>query len=78
MQTMNINGPRLLAQLQALAAIGRTETNACCRLALTDEDKQGRDLVVGWMKDLGMSISVDPIGNILACVLAHTQSSRPL
>lgn len=61
---MNINGPRLLDQLNTLAKIGRTETNACCRLALTDEDKQGRDLVIQWMKDLGMSVSIDPIGNI--------------
>ena len=61
---MHINGPRLLAQIETLAEIGRTETNACCRLALTDEDKKGRDLVIGWMKDLGMSVSVDPVGNI--------------
>ncbi len=60
----SINGPRLLQQLQILADVGRTDTGACCRLALTDEDKQGRDLVVGWMKELGMTISVDPIGNI--------------
>lgn len=64
MHTLQINGPRLLAQLQTLADIGRTETNACCRLALTDEDKAGRDLVVDWMKALGMSVCVDPIGNV--------------
>ncbi len=60
----SVNGARLLQQIQTLADIGRTETKACCRLALTDEDKQGRDLVVGWMKALGMTVSVDPIGNI--------------
>jgi N-carbamoyl-L-amino-acid hydrolase len=60
----SINGPRLLQQIQTLAEIGRTDTGACCRLALTDEDKQGRDLVVNWMKDLGLAISIDPIGNI--------------
>lgn len=64
MHTLQINGQRLLDQLETLADIGRTETNACCRLALTDEDKQGRDLVVNWMKELGMSVCVDPIGNI--------------
>ena len=63
-RSMQINGQRLLSQLETLAAIGRTETNACCRLALTDEDKQGRDLVAGWMKELGMAVSVDPVGNI--------------
>ena len=60
----SINGPRMLQQIQTLAEIGRTDTGACCRLALTDEDKQGRDLVVRWMKELGMTISIDPIGNI--------------
>ena len=60
----SINGPRLLQQIQTLAEIGRTDTGACCRLALTDEDKQGRDLVVRWMKELGMTLSIDPIGNI--------------
>jgi len=61
---LSINGPRLMRQLAQLAEIGRTETNACCRLALTDDDKLGRDLVVGWMKELGMSVTIDPIGNI--------------
>jgi N-carbamoyl-L-amino-acid hydrolase len=59
-----INGPRLMRQLEQLAEIGRTETNACCRLALTDDDKLGRDLVVSWMKELGMAVTIDPIGNI--------------
>lgn len=59
-----INGPRLVRQIEQLAEIGRTETNACCRLALTDDDKLGRDLVVGWMKELGMAVTIDPIGNI--------------
>ena len=59
-----INGPRLIDQLQQLAKIGRTETNACCRLALTDDDKRGRDLVVHWMTELGMTVTVDPVGNI--------------
>lgn len=62
--SLAINGPRLLDQLRQLADIGRTPTNACCRLALTDDDKLGRDLVVRWMKDLGMAVTVDPVGNI--------------
>jgi N-carbamoyl-L-amino-acid hydrolase len=53
-----------MRQLEQLAEIGRTETNACCRLALTDDDKLGRDLVVRWMKELGMAVTIDPIGNI--------------
>ena len=34
------------------------------RLALTDEDKQARDLFVQWLKELGLEITVDEMGNI--------------
>lgn len=58
------DGARLLARLAALADIGRTGFGACCRLALTDDDRRGRDLVVGWMRELGLQVSIDPIGNV--------------
>jgi N-carbamoyl-L-amino-acid hydrolase len=34
------------------------------RLALSDEDKAGRDLLVGWMREAGLAVTVDAIGNI--------------
>jgi len=57
---------RLLARLGALAEIGDTGDGGCARLALTDEDREGRDLVVGWMHDLGLDVTVDGIGNVVA------------
>lgn len=54
----------LLGNLEALAAIGALDGGGCARLALTDEDKAGRDLVVGWMKALGLAVTVDAIGNV--------------
>ena len=58
---------RLSERLAALAAIGAIEgTEGSARLALTDEDKAGRDLVVTWMTDLGLNITVDGIGNVIA------------
>jgi len=62
--SVSINGERLLGRLNALADIGRTDTGACCRLALTDADKAGRDQVVAWMRELGLAVHVDPIGNV--------------
>src|SRR5690606_30992695 len=67
--TMNIedlkpDAERLLERLEQLAEIGRADNNACCRLALTDDDRRGRDLVVGWMRELGLEVSVDRIGNV--------------
>ena len=64
---LSINTDRLLQRLADLAAIGAIEgTEGCARLALTDEDKEGRDLVVTWMKDLGLTVTVDGIGNVIA------------
>jgi beta-ureidopropionase / N-carbamoyl-L-amino-acid hydrolase len=57
---------RLSARLAELAAIGDTGDGGCCRLALTDEDRRGRDLVVAWMEDLGLDVSIDAIGNVVA------------
>ncbi len=56
---------RLLARLDALAQVGAIEGGGVSRLALTDADKAGRDLVVSWMKDLGLTVTIDRIGNIV-------------
>ena len=60
---LRINGERLWASLMELAKIGATPKGGVCRLTLTDLDKQGRDLVIGWAKDAGMSVTIDKIGN---------------
>ncbi len=65
MSALQIDGARLLGRLQALAAVGAIEGGGVCRLALTDADKAGRDLVVAWMRELGLSVSIDRIGNVL-------------
>ena len=60
-----IDGARLLTALDELAQIGALDAGGCARLALSDEDKAGRDLVVGWMKALGLEVQIDAIGNVL-------------
>lgn len=62
---VRIDGRRLLARLEELAAVGSTGDGGCCRLALTDADRDGRDLVVTWMRDLGLEVSVDGVGNVI-------------
>ena len=61
-----INTQRLLDRIQALGQIGALEGGGVCRLALSDEDRAGRDLVLQWMQDLGLEISIDGIGNVIA------------
>jgi beta-ureidopropionase / N-carbamoyl-L-amino-acid hydrolase len=62
---LRVNGPRLASRLNELAGVGAIPGGGSCRLALTDADKAGRDLVVGWMRDLGLAVSVDAIGNVI-------------
>jgi N-carbamoyl-L-amino-acid hydrolase len=61
-----INTQRLWQSLMDLAQIGATPKGGVCRLALTDLDKQARDLFIKWCEDAGCTVSVDAIGNIFA------------
>lgn len=63
---LKINGERLWASLMAMAEIGATVRGGSCRLALSDEDKAGRELFAHWCREAGMSLSVDAIGNLFA------------
>ena len=63
---LRIDATRLLSRLDELARIGSTGDGGCARLALTDADRHGRDLVVTWMRDLGLTVTVDGIGNVVA------------
>ena len=62
---LRIDGARLCLRLDELAVRGMQPDGSCARLALTDDDRDGRDLVVMWMKDLGLDITIDAIGNVI-------------
>jgi N-carbamoyl-L-amino-acid hydrolase len=49
-----------------LAKLGATAKGGVCRLALTDLDRQARDLFVQWCEEAGCTVSVDAVGNIFA------------
>jgi len=61
---IRVDGNRLWNSLMELARIGATDKGGVCRLALSDLDRQGRDLVCAWARELGCSVRVDAIGNI--------------
>ncbi|MDR6600623.1 N-carbamoyl-L-amino-acid hydrolase [Achromobacter deleyi] len=63
---LRVDGARLWQSLMDLARIGGTEKGGVCRLALTDLDRQGRDLFVRWATEAGCEVRVDAIGNIFA------------
>ncbi len=67
---LRVDGARLLGRIRALGDLGAiTGANGepgSARLALTDADREGRDLVVTWMHDLGLHVSIDAVGNAIA------------
>ncbi|MGL4964796.1 MAG: Zn-dependent hydrolase [Inquilinus sp.] len=62
--TTVLDHARLIDRLQRLGAVGSGPSGGPTRLALTDADREGRDLLVGWMREAGLEVRVDRIGNI--------------
>jgi N-carbamoyl-L-amino-acid hydrolase len=77
-KNLRIDGQRLWDSLMEMAKIGATEKGGVCRLALTDLDKQGRDLFVRWCEEAGCSITVDGIGNIFARRPGRNNDLKPI
>ncbi len=74
---LRVDGARLMRRLAALAEIGPIEGGGNNRLALTDADKEGRDLVVAWMSDLGLDVGIDEMGNVVG-TRAGRESGAPV
>jgi N-carbamoyl-L-amino-acid hydrolase len=65
-KNLKVNGDRLWDSLMEMAKIGPGVAGGNCRLALSDFDREGRDLFVRWCKEAGCSIAIDKMGNIFA------------
>ena len=61
---MRIDRKRLEQSIEALGRIGETPRGGLTRLALTDEDKRGRDWMVARMREAGLAVTIDRMGNI--------------
>ena len=59
-----IDAQRLLGRIRELGTVGRDSDGRLTRLAASDTDKQGRDLLVGWLRYAGLDVAIDRIGNI--------------
>ena len=70
-----INSARLNDHLNALGAIGRDEFGMQ-RVAFSRQDVAGRDYVSGLMRGAGMSVRIDPAGNMIGR-LEGSESGRP-
>jgi len=81
-EALRVDGGRLWARLEALGEIGAVHgpngERGVARLALTDEDREGRDLVMSWMHDLGLSVVIDAVGNVIATRAGNDAGAAPV
>ena len=73
-----MDGARLRRSLEAMAELGATAAGGVHRLALSDEDKGARDLLVEWLEELGAEITVDEMGNVFGRVPGRDAGSSPV
>ncbi|MGF6472534.1 hypothetical protein QFZ89_007785 [Paraburkholderia youngii] len=63
--SLALDGACMLEQLRQLGELGADrEVGGRTRIALTDDERAGRDLVVRWMRELDLDVRIDRIGNI--------------
>ena len=75
---MKINETRLKERMERINRIAVTEEEGMMRLALSDADKEARDLLVGWMKDAGMEIRVDDLGTVYGVMRGTDPQAMPI
>ncbi|MER9601639.1 Zn-dependent hydrolase [Mesorhizobium sp. M7A.F.Ca.US.010.02.1.1] len=73
-----IDAQRLLGRIRELGAVGRDGEGRLIRLAASDTDKQGRDLFVGWLRQAGLDVAIDRVGNIFGIWQSPDREQAPL
>ena len=76
MQPLRLDGQTLVDQLQTLASVGTDPRGGRTRLAASKEEGEGRDLLVEWMKELDLEVTVDSVGNIFGLLSARQRNAQ--
>ncbi|QCI62946.1 Zn-dependent hydrolase [Phreatobacter stygius] len=64
MTALSIDAERLIGRIRELGEIGRDGDGRLTRLAGSDADKAGRDRFVAWLRQAGLAVAIDRVGNI--------------
>ncbi len=78
MRALRVNGERLWQSLMELARIGATAKGGVRRLTLTEVDREARDLFARWVREAGLELRVDAIGNMFARRAGADPSAAPV
>ncbi len=75
---LRVNGERIMNHINALAEFGKNPQGGASRVAYSDADKQGREYVLGLMRDAKLDVSIDAAGNLIGRRAGSANSLAPL
>jgi N-carbamoyl-L-amino-acid hydrolase len=75
---MKINEERLRTRMDAINRIAVTDEGGMMRLALTDADKEARDLLKSWMEEADMDVRIDDMGSMIGYMAGTDPDALPI
>ncbi|KAF5085067.1 N-carbamoyl-L-amino-acid hydrolase [anaerobic digester metagenome] len=78
MKSVRVDKARLQNRMEAISAFGATAGCGVTRLALSDADKDARQQLSAWLKELDCEIHVDGMGNIFAVLPGKDRTLPPV
>ena len=76
--TLRVNGKRIMDHLFALAQFGKNPQGGVSRVAYSDADKQGREFVLGLMREARLETTIDAAGNLIGRRPGSATGLKPL
>jgi N-carbamoyl-L-amino-acid hydrolase len=75
---LRVNGERIMNHINGLAEFGKNPQGGASRVAYSDADKQGREYVLGLMRDAKLDVSIDAAGNLIGRRAGSASGLMPL
>src|SRR5712664_1715281 len=75
---LRVNGARLNEHLKALSEFGKNPQGGVSRVAYSEADRQGREYVMGLMRDAKLDVSIDAAGNLIGRRAGSDNNLNPL
>ncbi len=75
---LRVNGDRIMGHINALAEFGKNPQGGVSRVAYSDADKQGREYVLGLLRDAKLDVSIDAAGNLIGKRPGSASGLKPL
>jgi N-carbamoyl-L-amino-acid hydrolase len=73
-----VDGARVNRHLAELSRFGRNPQGGVSRVSFSPADVEGRQYAMGLMREAGLEVRIDPVGNVLGRWKGSVQDARPL